>query len=235
MQACRSGGVCEGQILNSPVAVMRFTLVYDGRLPACGDGNSRKREKHAIREQLHDQLRQLWHERPQLRGYLNWYLGNPEDAQSPTPEDERGPGAPLYQGDPNKGILIPFSRGAFTFVPLATKKYDLVCELDILFLRAEPPGTLFTNTAGDLDNRLKLLFDALRIPAPNELSPTDVPSETQQPFFCLLEDDKLVTSFRVESERLLDTPEQSSQVKLVIRVTIKTRRVSWSTIDLEGD
>ncbi len=229
------GGLYEGQVLNSAVPVMRFTLVYDGPLPATGDGKSSRRIKHEIREQLHAQLREVWLERPSLRGYLKFYRENPSQAQSPEPiPPTEGAAANLYPDGYLSGILVPFSRGAFTFVPLATKKYHLVCHLDILFLRAEPPGSLFTNNAGDLDNRLKLLFDALRVPTADELPPDAAPGD-RNPFFCLLQDDCLITGLHVDSERLLDVPEKSSHVKLVVRVTIKTRAVSLLTMPLEGD
>jgi len=134
-----------------------------------------------------------------------------------------------------RGIVLPYQRGAFTFLPLASKHFHLVCELDILFLRVEEPGTLFTNRAGDLDNRLKVLFDALRLPKQSEIPPTAEPAADQDPFFCLLEDDSLITAFRVESERLLVQPEDSTRVQLVIRVTMRTRRVTLVTLELEGD
>ena len=216
------GGIHEGQSLNSPVPVMRFTLVYDGPLPASGDGNSRKNEKHAIRTQFHEQLRELWRERPSLRGYLAHYRAHPDQPISleAAPQAD-GAIANLHVDDIKCGILVPFPRDAFTFVPLATKKFDLVCDLDILFLRAEPPGSLFINNAGDLDNRLKLLFDALRVPKADELPTIAQPSPDQHPFFCLLQDDSQISGVRLESERLLDEPEKGSRVQLVVRVTMK--------------
>lgn len=38
----------------------------------------------------------------------------------------------------------------------------LVCHLDILFLRYDEPGQIFTG--GDLDGRIKVWFDALSVP-----------------------------------------------------------------------
>jgi hypothetical protein len=236
----------DGEIqLNSPIELMRFTLTYKGDLKAQSKGNCRVDLKHAIRESLHKQLAELWQERPPLKRALAWYARFgaarlPPDSLVPLhaiPNDLQRAIAHLERTsrDQKQGILVEFQRNGFAFVPLATKAFDLVCELDILFLRAEPPGTLFTNIAGDLDNRLKTLLDALCVPKPEQLPSAWEPSETQKPFLCLLEDDKLVTAIRVESERLLDEPEESSRVELIVRVTMKTRRVTAVTLEIEGD
>lgn len=54
-----------------------------------------------------------------------------------------------------------YERAGQPFIPLVTEELGLRCKLDILFLRPENPGSLFVR--GDLDNRLKTLFDGLRI------------------------------------------------------------------------
>ncbi len=244
----KDGEIC----LNSPIELMRFTLIYDGPLPAPTSHNGRCDDKHRIRTAFHKQLAELWSEREPLQRAWNFYRKfGPEalkeevhpytmntDQKLPPWMQEAQRFTRVMQADYLRkahGILIEMPRGPFKFVPLATKAFDLVCELDILFLRAEPPGRLFTNNAGDLDNRIKVLLDALRVPAPNELPPTAAPSDSQTPFFCLMEDDKLVTAIRLESERLLDEPEESNRVHLVVHVTMKTRRVTLVTLDIEGD
>ncbi len=260
------GGVYEGQLLNSAVPIMRFTLVYDGPLPAQNSHNGRNELKHRMREVFHRQLAELWSERRSLRDPLEiwrryparrdiWLkLASPEmshrDIIEAAQEDiaraihTTGESSWRFRTDSlhnlgwtvEAGIIVPFRRGPFTFFPLATKRWDLVCDLSILFLRAEAPGALFPNTRGDLDNRLKVLFDALTMPEHDNQLPTNAaPDSTQDPFFCLLEDDKLITSFHVDSERLLDEPPGGNRVKLVVRVTMKTRRVNMITMELEGD
>lgn len=254
----------DGQVLNQPVAVMRFTLVYDGALPAQTAHDGRVEAKHQMRQVFHRQLQELWRERRVLRRSIAGDYVDPSDysfmikaARSSLRQSRqsatslsRGRGLPTsvlrHVTDAEvqlerivevtrRGITVPFDVGAFRFVPLVTKQWDLVCELDILFLRAEAPGALFPNAHGDLDNRLKVLFDALRMPALSELPPTAVPEETQRPFFCLMEDDKLITAVRVETERLLDEPGGHNRVQLVVRVTVKARRVNMITMELEGD
>jgi hypothetical protein len=95
---------------------------------------------------------------------------------------------------------------------------------------------MFDGHPGDLDNRLKVLFDALRMPdMENELPEGAQPTDDQYPLFCLLQDDKLITAVRMESERLLDVPPGSPEVKLAIRVTVKTQRLTQRTLGIGGD
>jgi hypothetical protein len=104
-----------------------------------------------------------------------------------------------------------------------TEDLDLLCALDILFLRPDRPGDLIWG--GDIDNRLKTLFDAMRIPVANEDYVNRTPASDEQPMFCLLEDDKLITKIAVETDQLLQLPlgkeDDSHQVRLVIRVTVR--------------
>ncbi len=117
------------------------------------------------------------------------------------------------------------------FAPLVISALDLVAELDILFLRSAPPGELIHH-GGDIDNRVKTLLDALRAPQPNELPPDAVVDDP--PFFCLLEDDKLVTSFSVTTDRLLDPNADEQDVDIVIHVKVKGSRVTMDNLDMIG-
>ena len=84
----------------------------------------------------------------------------------------------------------------YNFVPLVTRDLELICAVEILYLRYGDPGQVLTMT-GDLDNRLKTLFDALRMPTnASELGSFVAPSVDEQPFFCLLEDDLVITERR---------------------------------------
>jgi hypothetical protein len=103
-----------------------------------------------------------------------------------------------------KLVLIedPYNQPEIGTVPLVTQELDLICGLEILFLRPDKPGKAIW--AGDIDNRLKTLLDALRIPEPSEDYAKKTPLEEEKPFFCLLEDDKLITKVSVETDRLLE-------------------------------
>jgi hypothetical protein len=214
--------------LNSPIELMRFTLVYEGPLSSqpSAEGSRgedpRATEKHAIRTQLHRQLRDFWMEHEYLKKDLwEWTKIAPSSRQAWEAKME---------AKHEKGLVCSFPVGTFTFIPLVTKYHFLVCELDILFLRAERAGSLFTSKgAGDVDNRLKVLFDALRMPdSERELPPFQAPAdETEDPMFCLLQDDRLITAVRLEAEQLYDPgPKKPNEVKLIIRVAVKTQHLS---------
>lgn len=120
----------------------------------------------------------------------------------------------------------------YQFVPLVTSKIHLVCRLDVLLLRPGEPGRLVQH-GGDLDNRIKTLFDALRVPKAGELPSGDAgPQQGERPhFYCLLEDDARITSFNVESDRLLD-PAGPDEVVLVVRVETKPTQPTWKTLGI---
>lgn len=103
----------------------------------------------------------------------------------------------------------------------------LIANIDIIFLRSEPPGSIVTK--GDIDNRIKTLIDSLRKPAPSEVPEDDAPKDDEIPYFyCLLEDDSLITSLAVTTDRLLEPVSDPSEVILLIHVHVK---VSQATID----
>lgn len=106
----------------------------------------------------------------------------------------------------------------FTFAPLISAEMCAVVELSIVILRPEPPGNLITQ-GGDIDNRLKTLLDALTMPRhANSLPKACKPAEGEDPYFCLLEDDNLVTSIAVRTEQLLEPPGDASMVDLTVHV-----------------
>jgi hypothetical protein len=126
-------------------------------------------------------------------------------------------------------IASNFARDGYRFAPLVCEDFSLLCSLDILFLRRDfPIGVV---SAGDLDNRVKTLIDTLRMPkGANELKGYETPAPDENPFFCLLEDDDLVTSLTVESGMLLDPPTDGDggdgRVKLVISVELKPEDIT---------
>ena len=108
-----------------------------------------------------------------------------------------------------------------------TEELDLICDLDILFLRPDRPGSVVW--AGDIDNRLKTLLDAMRIPEVGEDYASREPSDDEVPFFCLLEDDKLITKVAVETDRLLEPIGNSvdaADARLVITVRLRPYEIT---------
>jgi len=117
-------------------------------------------------------------------------------------------------GTVRNAIDEPIIVGNRPYIPLVRKSLALTCELDILFLRNDAPGSVITPSGVDLDNRIKTLFDGLRVPVASdvELAAPDDP----QPFRCLLEDDALISSFTVRTDRLLLAPGESEDRVLLI-------------------
>lgn len=170
---------------------MHFTLIYTGELKA----NARPDHKHHLRKAFHSQLKVLWQQEP-LVDHHDWY-----DASKPSQK-----------------VNLNRSVEPFRFIPLISPDLHLVCELQIYMLKPEPPGSLITQ-GGDIDNRLKTLFDALRMPKNVGELPKNVNVESDEdPFFCLLEDDNLITSVNVKADRYLIDQSNNSQVHLYIQV-----------------
>ncbi len=180
---------------------VQFTLLYSGRLPAASAADTRTRDKIRIRQKLHPQLGELWRQHKYLRRMLDG------------PAEEM---ANRYQRGNKTGDM-------YRFVPLIGSDTGTECSLDILFLRRDRPGSLVTH-GGDLDNRIKVLLDALRMPNTADEIGTEKPGPGEDPFFCLVSDDQYITDLRVETDRLLlpNTDGGSNHdVSLVIRVTTR--------------
>ena len=188
---------------------MQFRLIYEGRLPSAGRSNTRNKEKHLIRKALHKQLSQLWQNQPILSRYLS-----------------------VDQPNTQSGVDMmadKFKTCGFRFLPLTHDYFgSLACSLDILFLSHDQPGDLIKH-GGDIDNRIKVLFDALRMPQNKTELKDQIPEKDEDPFFCLLQDDKQIIEVKITTDRLL-TPitdnKNSKDVHLVIHV---------KTISLDGN
>jgi hypothetical protein len=99
----------------------------------------------------------------------------------------------------------------------------LVADLQIHILWPQSPGAIISS-GGDIDNRIKTLLDSLKMPhEPTALPTATTPQPGETPFFCLLEDDSLVTSLAVETDRLLELSSDRDEVELWIRV--RTRQL----------
>jgi hypothetical protein len=170
---------------------MEFRLFYDGPLKS----NRGASDKHALRRVFHLQLKELLSRKAMK--HVKSLIEN---------EDPRA----------------TFRRvGCFTFAPLITEKLEQVVGLHITMLTPEEPGRAVTK-GGDLDNRLKTLLDALRSPrVADEIPKGASPSDDESPFYCLLEDDALLSQLSVTSDRLLRPDENSSNVVLIIHVLPK--------------
>jgi hypothetical protein len=208
---------------------VQFRLTYRGRLPAATRNDSRAKEKQIIRRAFRSQLAELWKTHPFLSRFMEAHVRGvrftPENANAATLEELN---AQIFHTDYDDftvadKIAKRFPLGDFRFLPLVGSIFDGVntaCGLDVLFLRRDLPGKIISG-GGDIDNRLKTLLDALKMPGSGELPSTEAPTQGENPFFCLVEDDSLVTEIKVTTDRLL-TPrsdaEHENDVHLVIHV-----------------
>ncbi len=107
--------------------------------------------------------------------------------------------------------------GGISFVPLVSANLEAHAALSITLLRPGPPGRLVQG--GDIDNRLKTLFDALTIPQQQAIPPgTRGPPDGGRYYYCLLEDDKLITQLCVSTDRFLAENLNSNDVLLLAKV-----------------
>jgi len=164
---------------------MKFRLHYRGPLHS----NASVDRLQQIRRAIHPQLATLW-DSPALafRKTQDW-------------------------AHPSKRATWFRERGSFQCVPLVNQHLYSIATLHITLLRPGEPGSVLTK-AGDIDNRLKSLFDALRVPDVGQIPRGDSPQRDETPFFCLLDDDALVTEVAVVTDRLLEPTDNENVVEL---------------------
>lgn len=214
----------------APFHLMKFTLTFDGDLRSSGN-SPKPKDKWIIRHAFHPQLTELWARHPSLRNIRAIApKGDGGFMMLETHHDSNLPMRPLDEDE--RDLFAPIDVGGYRFKPLVRQSMALVCDLDILFLRKEEPGSIILH-GGDLDNRIKTLFDGLRIPKTNEVAFNS--GVVDDPFCCLLEDDSLITDFRVRTGQLFSGLSNSQhQVRLIIDVTVKVTHVRPYNLRLIG-
>ncbi len=188
---------------------MEFTLYYRGPLKAASQRNKRKDHKHDLRKHFHEQLKMLW-DLPQLKDSKDFLK------LEPVPKGE---------------IALLKPLGQFEFAPLIASQLHLVASIGIIILRPESEGRIFVR-GGDIDNRLKTLLDALKVPNEKAALPDGAsPSPGESPFYCLVEDDSLVTNVDIKTAHWLEPEVQSSEeVVLLLRVRTKVTQVIYGNL-----
>jgi hypothetical protein len=168
--------------------------------------NGSAQDKHSIREYFYPQLKNLWGIKP-LSKRKNFLKHE------------------------NKPSILQEIDGII-FAPLICNALEFICQLDITMLWPEEQGVI-SKVGGDIDNRLKTLFDALQCPDANQIKPVKERFADKQPFFCLLEDDKLITSVNVRTHTLLRV-ENKNNVSVLIHVMVKALDTKIGAIGLSG-
>ncbi|WP_281978797.1 hypothetical protein [Pseudorhizobium flavum] len=187
---------------------MKFHLTYEGILLGASRSNTRASHKHEIRKVFHLQMRRLWEISPRLND----------------PPGQDGEERSFH------GKLGKYDMFGRRFVPLIDESDGVNCSLKILLLRSDAPGPVVKS--GDLDNRIKTLLDALRLPQNSDEISGD-PSEEDTPFFCLLRDDALIESLSIKADALLQpiaAVPNSNDARLVIEVQITPYTSTWTSM-----
>lgn len=167
--------------------------------------NGSPKAKHSIRLKFHPQLIKLWKQERMIE--FEDYL----------------------KKDNNFNIL--YTGMERDYACLINERLKLYSELDILFLRTSEPGQIITN-GGDIDNRLKTLFDALRRPQSNDEFPKNEQLvETPNPCHCVLSDDALISRVSVTTDTLLDA-ENNDEVVLIITVNTAKKATVLGQYDI---
>lgn len=191
---------------------MEFHLIYAGSLLKSGR-SGHVWEKHQIRRYLHPQLKKLWETHPLLTFYTqesHW--------------DRHGRQHVIEHHDATKveNIATHFEG----YVPLVMADFGMVCELEILFLRAEPPGNVLQrggSGGGDLDNRMKVLFDGLCMPVQGQVKLRDGDTPDPSPMYVLVQDDSLITSLKVSADRFLAAENDSNPAEACVIISVNVK------------
>jgi hypothetical protein len=123
---------------------MDITLTYAGSLPPRGKSKSGLQAIWNIRNVLSPQLEHFYTTNPVL---------NPQLASGGSSQTRAAAMA----------VRAPIKVEGFDFVAIARPNLGLGCRIDMDMLVNHQPGSIITH-GGDLDNRIKTLFDALRVP-----------------------------------------------------------------------
>jgi hypothetical protein len=113
----------------APLHGMKFTLTYDGELPASGN-SPKPKDKWEIRRRLHPQLAELWQTHPVLRRMKAGVWVPPEDAYWATEQHHKAPHDPP---DPARmigdhiNLCEALEVGGRKFIPLVRESMALIC------------------------------------------------------------------------------------------------------------
>lgn len=202
---------------------MEFTLKYRGPLPG-GNAAGKVEYKHALRKAFHKQLADYWQRDSRLRDL------KPKEFQAAR-KSERYKYDVVRPVQGTQNFFFHFKCSGIEFVPLVIRIRYMECHLAIDWHRHDPPGTILSES-GDIDNRLKTLFDALRMPQHESELPVGC-KHRGGPFFCLLEDDSLITRLSVNTSQILGKGQYGpNDVELTLNVTVRPRYPMHANVEM---
>jgi hypothetical protein len=203
--------------------LMIFTLRYTGDLKSSGNTGGRGKDKQGLREHFHPQLERIWSRHTVLKKINRETLTEPVKAQ-----DRWEPPYPnALKIDSH--LFRCMVRGA-SFIPLITASMEVHCHLSLRIGRPVRVGTIFAG--GDIDGRLKTLFDALTVPKDDGQVPDGT---TAREYLCLLSDDDLITALSISSYELLGgATENWVDIDLEVTITAVTPMAATSVLMFGG-
>ena len=206
---------------------MKFRLTYAGIVKSSGN-KPKAVNKHEIRLAFHKQLLVLWGSNPILRDFSKEQFPNMERAIEPdfaATLDEAIAGKELKKFPYSELLVAKHKLHDVNWHPLVTIESGLISEVDILMLRPNDSKSIVQG--GDIDGRVKTIFDALSIPKNGDvLSKFTKPPEV---FYTLLSDDSLISKVTVDTDELLelDDARDPNFAHLVIEITTKRRNAPY--------
>lgn len=183
---------------------MEFCLHYYGKLKSQDTAAG----KHLIRKALDPQIRSLCSSDP----FVHAFKGDLEGTRK---EREK----PLY-----------IDHGSKRYWFLISEYLKTVVDLNITILVPHKVGRIVQN-GGDIDNRIKTLFDALRVPSvESEIPSSDSFNYGNNGMYCLLQDDKLINRISIRSYRD-HHPDDDDSVRCLIEVETKITQALWGNLN----
>jgi hypothetical protein len=195
---------------------MRFALSFEGSLPSSGNDDQTKPPS---------KLKQIWDIRDAISPQIEGLFKTHHALRGATGASR------ITKNIVNDPIII----NGLQFLALIRPALKLKCGLEIQMLVNHDVASIVTKS-GDLDNRLKTLFDGLRCPASQQEIKQHKLAGTN-PHYCLLEDDALITSLQIETLRNYGAPLASAidHVRLNITVTVEPAEGDVANSPFRGD
>lgn len=188
-------------------------LEYRGELPSGQKKGARRRLIiSAIRQQVHEQLRHFPHgdhsacsNQPRFWGPFDEgeFTGGVENLKR-------------HHGDPSK---IPIEIGPFEFIPIYARSERFRPELRLnIQLYSSASSWAISEETGDIDNRVKLLIDALQAPSTKVEANAEDWKPDDGPCWTLMEDDSFIRDLSIRQTKSVGDP-HSSEVLAIITST----------------
>lgn len=182
---------------------MELCLHYYGKLKSQDNSAG----KHRIRQQLHAQVQSIC----KSEQFANMFDADIKGTRSSAEQQ----------------MYVDFSGKRYWY--LIAAHLATVVDLKITLLLPHDERRIVQN-GGDIDNRIKTLFDALRTPSvASEIPTNDDFNYAENGMFCLLQDDRLINRISVQTYRD-HAPSEPDYVRCIIEVETRITRALWGNL-----